>query len=286
MKKSIKSLVCVAVGLLSILGTRALNADIYLPYEGDRPGPLHCGEWRLSLKGGIDPTFFSDRTPSKLILGANFLLIPPGAYELDRSPKFSQLFNTPWQIGFEIGCAVDYNNEVYLEFAYERARGKSLHFNRFLSSLANLLIQESFSSYKAYSGYVGWRYHFSNVFWAGHFFFGLKAGMIERRSVDVHFVVGPLGLLLPIAADLGTDHYFNRRNVVSAGAHFGYNYAFGCGWSISLMAEVVTSGDMKNSQGIRFQRVPLILSGLSQYIAGKTGTVVEWPVTLSLTKSF
>lgn len=284
MLRTLKSFGYVAAGLLSLCGAK-LCAD----YSCCEPvdyccDPLACGEWRVSIKGGVAPQYFGDRSRSQLIFGPGAVL--PGVVIGDRLPKFNDLFKTPWQLGFEIGYALDCNNEIYVEFAYDKARGKNHNTTADVvvdGVVFPLGVATSLGDYKTYSGYVGWRYHFPSFCWGGgHLFTGLKVGVIERKSINSSVALTFAGITI----DVDGDRSFNRDRTVSAGFCLGYNYSFGCGWSASLAIEAVASGAMRNNQRFEFGPITGTLTGLDELVVGRTGTIIEWPITLSLTKSF
>lgn len=234
-------------------------------------GPLTCGAWGVQVKGGVDPTIYSNRENTYL---TNPALLPP--VFAGGSASFSNQFNCPWQVGAELTWNASTHVQFFTEYAYQQASGK----RRTFTAGGDEFFQ-NFSDYKANNLFFGARYYFntcwSDCCWGSIApFAGLKGGIVWQDTVNYGFAFDDA--ILPSAP------YYHRQTGVGAGIQIGIDWSICNNWGIVLTSEFV------GTQGLRANRNRVLETatpgGVTNVSFGNTGTLLAFPVTLGVRYTF
>ena len=169
-------------------------------------------------------------------------------------------------------------------------------------------LTNDYDNYQAYGAYVGYRY-FTNRFWCDStsWYAGFKVGILHRRRIDACTTIEVpkdcgLGSTQCDVANRQTITAFNRAifcksNSVSGGLQTGFDYCYNDCLSFQLTIEIVASCGLCGNRNhpIDIDTVfkdsnkdPMTncASLPSNFIVGKTGAVVQFPITLGLQWNF
>lgn len=226
--------------------------------------PYEQGVINISLNGGIAPFIYTVR-------GNNYTFVrnptPSNDPFITRLVKSSQQYHLPWTVGGEIGYMFRDNLELFADFDYSSASTKTFHF----IGTSDASIDETYSTYHAYAGYLGVRFYMNSCWCSITPFVGGKIGFIHRNSVQGHeFVTFPGGFQLTTVNTL-----FNKCTVGSAGFQCGINWDFADGWQVALKGEVLVTGDWETA----FISPP---APAPQTRYGNTGPILLFPVKVAL----
>lgn len=222
--------------------------------------PLCCGATSLLFRGGVVPSLYTHRDP---IFATNFSLTPP-TFSFQKVPAYGDQFKFPWTVGAELGLNVSDRVQLFLQYAFTKAKGKRKDHFLFRTF-------DKFNNYEGQAGYLGTRYY-----WCGRWyrclgrvtpFVGFKAGLIYQK---------------PIAFD--KMQFFKGRIGPSGGALAGLEWWWSRWLSVLLQGEFVASpGMLPNSNPVID---PVVSDGVSNLSIGPTGWIASFPITLGIRYTF
>ena len=232
------------------------------------------------------------------------------------APSFSDQFGLPWTAGAEVGYAVTCNSEVFFEFNYMRAKGKTDRYTVFFPQVVGAIgtsllvnpvkpaetieISEKYSDLQSYNGYIGCRYYFPRSCGVSAFL-GSKIGVRYWDTVSAHTTFTDSGAVEPDAiVDLGKHGYFDSSTAVSGGLQVGVNYCFSDTCFLTFTAEVVGCCGFHYGKGLSYPNLDIDSGTLSdfnitQVFTAETelgipvrhvGSVLTFPITLGIKKTF
>lgn len=243
------------------------------PYDCCDESPLSPGSWSVAFGGGVMPSWYTDRGRTHQFTSISAALFNDSFV----STQFNNQFHLPWILQAELGYMICCDWQLFFDFDYSRASGRS-NIDRFEGTVS-FDLNESFGHYSAYGFYLGTRYYLSCFNMCDFYpFVGFKVGILHRDRVRATLqetipgvgTVGPLSLTI-----------FDRDNTVSGGAQVGIEYFFSRCLSLGLKAEFLAAG-------ARHSEVSVLSIGGAGFggVIGNTGVVFSIPVILSLRYSF
>ena len=242
-------------------------------------GPLSCGAFGVQVKGGVTPSFFSDKGHNTV---TNPLLIPP-VFTLGRTANFDKFFDTPWQVGAELQWNASTNVQFFAEYVYENAKGRRHTFD-----VGTLAIAHRYKDLQSNSFYLGARYYFSSI-WNSDCgtmslapFVGFKGGLVWYHNNN-HFN-DSLTDLLPVGVIAVSNSKKNNRVAMSAGAQIGADLSINQNWGVVLTVEVVGTEDFGGIKYVTFN--PAVTGGITNGTFGDHGKIISVPVTLGVRYTF
>lgn len=250
-------------------------------------GPLAANAFGIAVKGGVTPSWFTDR-------GHIFFINPlmtPIVTRGPREPDFDKLFDLPWQVGAELQWNACCNVQFFAEYVFLNAKGKKHHFHSDL--FPSLRIHNRNRDFETNAVYLGARYYFGNL-WCSECgtssiapFVGFKGGVVwhEKTRFRSRFLCN--NDLIDI--DCGNHDLFRNQTLISAGAQIGVDWSINCNWGVILTVEVVGTQALRNNRNIiippviESEGLPLLPTNLSR---GETGHILSVPVTLGFRYTF
>lgn len=236
-------------------------------------GPLNCNAFGVLVKGGVTPSHFTHRGRAIIFNPSLEDPIFTGSHRL----KFSDLYNTPWQVGVELQWNPSTHVQFFAEYVYEHACGKK---REFLGG--DLVISQHHQDLETNSFYLGSRYFFGNIFctecWGTAApFLGVKGGFKWHERKSYHLYINEF--------DLDNHNFYKNQPAVSVGAQIGLDWAINCNLGVVLTAEAVLT------QGFRTNRVLELpvndLPGAPTAIGlPDVGRIISYPVTLGVRYTF
>lgn len=245
-------------------------------------GPLSCNAFGVQVKGGVTPSWFTDR--------GNILIshsVHPFIVEGPKEPDFNKLFDLPWQVGAELQWNASTHVQFFAEYVYENAKGKKHHF-RFDDTFS---FRHNNRNFVTNSAYLGARYYFGSL-WCSECgtssiapFVGLKGGVVwhERTKNRFHLLCGNTEW------DCGSHDSFKQQTLISAGAQIGLDWSINCNLGAVFTVEVVGTQGLRNNRNVVLPLEPLLVAGTiipTNLNRGETGHILSVPVTLGLRYTF
>lgn len=273
---------CGLASLCCTLQASAFCGDNCCPTTCCEDGPLKCNAFGVQVKGGVTPTWFSDR--GRLIVTNPAVF--PSVFALGRSPEFDKLFDLPWQVGAELQWNASTHVQFFAEYVFENAKGKRHRFG--LDNTGTTFLNNHFRDFETNGVYVGARYYFGNL-WCSECgtssiapFIGFKGGVVWNEKTRFR---GRLSSeLVDIEESLGNQRGFRNRALLSAGAQFGVDWSFSCNWGAVLTVEIVGTQGPRNNRNIP---IASALEGSPTNISlGDNGHLISVPVTLGVRYTF
>lgn len=246
-------------------------------------GPLRCNAFGAQLKGGVTPSYFTDR--------GNVWIYNPSLsdplYEGNKGPEFDKLFELPWQIGAELAWNASTHVQFFGEYVYESAKGKK---RNFLVNNDQYDIRQNHGEFKTNAFYIGARYFFGNL-WCSECgtssvapFVGFKAGAKwhERSKFHQHVFISDIDY------DLGSHDFFKEQTLMSAGVQIGLDYSINCNFGVVFTVEAVGTQGLRNNRNVplAFPIIPGRAGTPTNISLGETGHIVSVPITLGVRYTF
>jgi hypothetical protein len=267
-----KTIAAFTLGLGMLLGVSSqTHADWYNDCCYDDPccyeGPLTPCSFRLGLRGGVAPTWFTDKGDSLLISDDI-----PDTVQTFSVPDFDDVFDTPWTIAANLGYAFSDSLELFLEGNYTHADGK-----RHTEELFDFNYRFKHDGYTDWGLYAGARYHFCGYDMCGCRawpFLGVKFGAKFYDSIKVDLEIED-----PIAdVEVDFDHFKFWESSVqpSIGAQLGFEAQVSNCFTLVFMAEAVWSGHWKHHD---HESIDNTLTGDIAIAIGDTGPLFQVPIT-------
>lgn len=228
-----------------------------------------AGRYSISMLGGVAPTVYGDRVL------ANESNATPPAFELINIPMFSDQFNVPFILQGELGYMICNDWEVFYDFDWSYASGKTHSFSHKDSSgTVDVSGTQKFKTYKAYGNYLGTRYYLNFCCSAIKPFAGIKIGMMTRDAVNVKQVATS-------GTDKFTDHfsYFERDTSLSGGVHIGLDWQLNQNLSLIIKGEVIATDERRSRIIFNHSPNPVLK-------AGRTNIQFSFPITLGARWTF
>lgn len=232
-------------------------------------GPLSEGSFSILVKGGVNPTHWSERGRVWLTFPANV----PAVVSFNRTPRFKDQFDTPYIVGGEIAYNFSCQAQLFFEANYIRADGKNHS-----TSGGQVPVSFGFGNYEAWNWYLGGRYYFDRSWLCDRVspFLGLKAGFVNHREVRYDLTVNDVFI--------ERDVYIHGKSGVSIGAQIGFDVQICDNISAVLNFEAVaTAGPRTNRNNVVD---PLLNGGVTNVNVGPVGTEVSFPITLGVRYTF
>lgn len=260
-------------------------------YCGD---PLDCGAFNLMVHAGGVPTLWRDRGNLSLV-SCNALAIPGYGQDIVpvlKLPKYHKLFGTPWIVGGQVGYAASDNVEFYVEFNYRQGKAREFTVAGIVlpnEPLSDVTLRMD-KNYKVFDAYIGARYYWGRC-WCDRIavFLGGKFGLLYRDAVNFSLSVANTVCTAETGLISGPcTPFFFKSTVPAAGGNWGFDWCFGCGWSLFAMAEVVAACGPRTNPNVILTANCSQLPGLlpSNIIVGGIGTELFFPLTVGLKYSF
>lgn len=259
-------------------------------------GPLTCNAFGIAVKGGVTPSWFTDRGHvlfnDVVFVPVNSTIVPfPVVFQGPKEPDFDKFFDLPWQVGAEIQWNASCNVQFFAEYVFLNAKGKRHHF---LFDEDLFTFRSRNRDFETNSVYVGARYYFGNV-WCSECgtssiapFIGLKGGVVwhERTKSRNHFVFDDFEF------DLLQHDVFRNQTLISAGVQIGLDYSINCNWGVVLTVEAVGTQGLRNNRNIPLPLPQVLVPGgpvvsfPGSISRGETGHILSVPVTLGVRYTF
>lgn len=264
----------------------------WAPVNGDNccapRGPLKPCEMTASVRGGVEWMYYPDRkrndyvncVASTIVVDsteeiADVTVFNDGQVDTGTTPKFTDQFNLPWTIVGEIGYALSCNTEIFADFHYGRANGKSRSYVKEFDALTNPAevlpitpppiveykpaqywdFTEDYSDLKYFGGTIGFRHYFEPICNKAYPFFGVKAGV--RHFDPIRAVV--TGVLTTSDSESEGDTeiqegiYYDSYNHLHGGFQMGFSLKCGDCFSAFVMVEALgTCGFKTHESGFYF----------------------------------
>lgn len=274
---------CGLATLCCTLQASAFCADNCCPTTCCEDGPLTCNAFGVQIKGGVTPTWFSDRG-HVIITNPS---VSPAVFEGGRGPDFDKIFDLPWQVGAELQWNASTHVQFFAEYVFENAKGKK---RRFFVDNDLFDIRHNYRDFETNAVYLGARYFFGNI-WCSECgtssiapFVGFKAGAVwhEKTRYHTRFLFQDEDL------DLGHNDFFRQQTLISAGAQIGLDWSINCNWGVVLTVEAVGTQGLRNNRNVPFVLPPDITvpGAPTNFNFAETGHLVSVPVTLGVRYTF
>jgi len=229
-------------------------------------GPLKECSVRIGIRGGVSPTYYTDKSENLLIgdTGVN------GVLGTSSVPDFSDQFDLPWVIGGHIGYTLSDHIEVFLDGQYTHGDGDT-----YIFAADPFEVTQVFTDFESWSLYAGARYYFCGWDMCGQclsLFIGGKLGFRQYDAVDfTEDLVGPVNI------SFDSRDYYKSHTVPSIGAQIGLEWFFSSCLSANIMAEFIYSGQLRSE----FQSTNGGV-GVQTVSVGDTGPLFSIPITVGI----
>lgn len=279
------------ISCLTAVNAKTVPENYY--YESNESGLLNCGSINILVHGGVAPTVWRNRGDFSAVscFAASVEPINQNVIPLFTLPKFNKLFHLPWIVGGQIGYAISDCSEIYVELNYRQASRKTFVLNNIAipNDTINVALNLT-NKFRAIDAYVGARAYWGR-YWCDRvaFFLGAKFGIVHHKSMDFNYILTPQSVPAQLALVSISDTSFTTRNTSPAGgANIGFDWSYGCGWSIVFMAEIVATCAPKSNAIIPLANTCTQLPSLlpNAFLLGGNGTELFFPITLGLKYSF
>jgi hypothetical protein len=298
MKKNFMFVRPLAAALLfAVVGTTVAKeyeteVDEYYTEESDNccgDTPLNCRRVNLKIRGGINPTIFTDSNPVLawgLNPAGNALAVVNATDDL----KFKDFFKTPgWIVAGEIGFAATERNECFLEFNYAQNKGRTdqtiTGFRAANDSVRDLIY--SVESYKNFGAFLGHRMYWGrfacNRF---DFFVGSKIGLNYRNRIHFDSIKVGNNEQKPDDNLKDVNLAFLKDTVVAGGLQLGFDVCLWSNLKLMVVGEVVASGALRNNQNLAITTAGILPNTTSRLSLPQTGTLVTFPVSAGFVWQF
>jgi hypothetical protein len=263
-------------------------------------GPLTPCEWSFGIRGGVEYMWYPDRrrndfentvsvtsVTSAVDLELELDLVDPlvdpiltivGEVDVDvdvleqvfqvdtvRTPHFKDQFDLPWTVVAEIGYALSTNTEIFADFHYGQANGKSNSYSLEFAAVDPLGplvvydINERYSDLEYLGGTIGLRHYFDGICGCAFPFFGVKAGVrhydpVNARITATSTFFDPVGEVDVITDfDTVTASYYDSYNVVHGGFQLGLDFRINDCFTLVIAGEILGSCGLKaHPNGVLF----------------------------------
>jgi hypothetical protein len=332
--KKIKLRVSIAVLVIISVASKALAGDL-----------LQEGSYYILPKIGVAPVLFTNRGYERRVVPLGSALQPAiVCTDIDglgsrpvvqanlantivqqnkfRIPKFGESFsNRVFDVGFEIGRNMSCSSQLYLEFAYNHAKGSVI-----VAPTENVAAPDGcagscaspqssrvltvsdptyqYGSYVSFGGYLGNRFYLNKRYACNRLAFwgGFKVGILHRKQVTACISIPDRNVTVNgvvykfAAATLPIRTIFCSSNAVSGGVSLGASCrVFKCA-SALLGLDIVASCPLDangNAQHVLVDDptgIPPIPSGFfaqpTNTFPGRTGVLLQFPVWVGLQWTF
>lgn len=239
----------------SLLLSTVLLSEASAASHGRAWSSTNEGKFSASVHMGIMPaTYMSRKTPNNT---NNFTGTKP--------PEFSKQFKMPTDLVGELGYIVKNNLEVFYNFDWSHAGGKTYNFRQ-----SGFSFSQKFSSYNAYGNYLGTRYYFTFRCSPVKPFVGAKIGVLIQNGVNVNQTATFAGV------NTNTRFaYFGKKTSLAGGLQVGVDWQLLKNLSLVFKAEAVASFARKGT--FLINRGPVQL-----FKVGSTGGQFSFPITLGV----
>ncbi len=264
----VKNVIC-----LSVFAVGSLQAQLFdgLGFGGGDccPGPLNPCANGFVVKGGVAPTWWSDRGDSYVVTPG---LIPTTVNI--GAESFNNQFHTPWTVGGELTYNFTDHMQLFAEGVYRQGDGK--HINTLFSD--GTIAGSGLDSFRAWGVYGGARYYLNRWECIGIApFVGAKLGFVHHQSVRSNVAFTIVGAA-PITVK---NTIYKSNNTFSFGIQAGFDYEICQCLYLVFTAEGVFTGPMRTSHNSSIGA-----AGISNFISGETGAEISVPVTLGIRWEF
>lgn len=207
------------------------------------------GRFSMSALMGIAPNVYADRQR------ANASSATPPAFETINVPPFNNQFELPFMLQGELGYFVLNDWEVFYDFDWTHAQGKSSKYSHEVENAVerNEFIDvkgtQKFSEFNGYGNYLGSRYYITFAPYSLKPFAGFKIGFMTRTAVKAKEVSTSFGKTF-------TDDvtYFKGTTTISGGLQLGLDWQLTQNLSCIFKAELIGTGERRS--GIIFNHPP------------------------------
>jgi len=239
------------IAIHSLLLSSFLMVEANAVTHGRAWSSANQGRFAASIQGGIMPMVYTSRS------------IPNASGAIGvKPPNFSDQFKLPYDLLGELGYMVVNNVEVFYNFDWSHAAGKTYSFVN-----QGINFSQRFSNYNAYGNYLGARYYFTFRSVPVMPFVGLKIGLLSQNGITANQLASLGG-----ASQASTYTYFKKQNSLAGGLQLGVDWQLLKNLSLTLKAEVLASQKRNGN----------IILNSPAYRAGNTGTQLLIPVTLGV----
>lgn len=246
---------------------------------------LQAEEQRFSshsteLRAGANPTLFSN--PGSLYEVVESINPQEGRLDTKADPfKFQSIFSTPWTVALQFNWCASSNHKTFLELSYTRAYGKKLIRQSQVRDQSGTEVpftaEFKFDDFSLFGVYIGYRRYWNpcnKLFFHG----GGKIGMGRYQDINMHAQrLEPLNPVLNV-----TGKAYAHDIVVSGGLQVGCDFILSKNLALVIQIEALGNGALNNTIDQFILNPNDSLVGGSNFIIGKTGTLVSFPVTIGL----
>lgn len=242
--------------------------------------PLNECSWGLQFAAGVRPIIWKHRGDFLAINcnESNPLVV------LGELPRFSNLYKTPWQVGFQLSYATSCNTNLFGEFNYAQASSKCDSY-----FIDNTNLQINLSKFKLYEAYFGGRYYFDRWCDRVAFFLGAKVGLIHHKKIRTGSFTGTSenSLITDCCDDLTRIYDFcDSHNSFAGGAHLGFDVCLTGNLSFVMTAEIVATCGCGCGNRFDLNIVDSAFLNASSLITPGVMTELAFPVTFGLKYNF
>lgn len=201
------------------------------------------GRYSVSALVGMTPNVYVNRQEANAS--------STGAFQLTKIPSFSNQFKLPFILQGELGYFVRNDWEVFYDFDWTHATGKTHSFSHkdATFNIVDVSGQQKFSNFNGYGNYLGTRFYVTFAPFPIKPFFGFKIGFMTRGAVKATQTATSFGTTFT-----DTITYFKKDTTISGGLQLGLDWQFTQNFSCIFKVEVIGTGERKS--GIIFNHPP------------------------------
>jgi len=215
-------------------------------YEVDQDCETNCesnfcfDSLDFQIQAGVAPALWVSRGYFQAV-ACNALSIPGFSQSIVnffQLPKFSKLFNVPWIVGGHIGCYLSPCVEVYVEFNYRQAQGKTFSLTGTKAvTIPNDKVNVVFNfnnRFRAFDAYIGARcYWIWDECWCDevHLFLGIKFGLVHHKQLNFMYSLTSATNTCATAVNNLTSAcspFFYATTAPAVGLNLGCEWCLGC----------------------------------------------------------
>lgn len=291
MKKSFVASLLAVSSLMSVEGAQCYT------------GPLKPCEFSVSVRGGAEYMWYAENVRNDYINsvaifdGENPLLVIQE--DTQRTSKFEDQFELPWTVVGEIGFALSSCTEVFADFHYGEANGRSSNYSLAYDEISlgevvvkpaeTYRIHEKYSDLEYLGGTLGLRHYFEDFCGCIYPFVGVKAGV--RHYDQVRAEISAVRNDVELTSQTERVAYYDSHNVVHGGFQVGLDMRFSDCFQVVAMLETLGSCGLKPHRAGKQFVYPEINEGEDfasslNVPSRRTLNVLSFPVTIGMKLSF
>ncbi len=239
------------------------ECDDLLNFGYECPGPLTRSAWGVAIKGGVEPTFWTDPQINYELNP----LIPPFIFPLNsQGDSFDKHHNTPWMVGSELFYNLSEQIQIFTEATYLQASGRTHR----AGTATGINLKESFHTYRALDGYLGARKYFAAWLWGLTPFIGAKLGVRYHFRNELNVSIPPLLI--------GKGSCFLQNWCFSTGLQLGFECPITPCLNLFISLEGIFTTPLRPKPVMQLA----LPDGGTAILIGETGSEISVPLSLGL----